>query len=179
MLRPFSGPLAAAFVVLLSSLAHAGGSAGDTLETNTLGLNLVTRDLTTHSTRTVADATNLSEYVGLHHYVVDRLRCGISLQLTERLSPAPAAGTSRLQRVALLPQVGFGFYDPFFAAIVFSYAPRTEGLEKLALGLGGILGAAFPVSDRLSVSLAVEVPWTFYRHQALGLTSLAGLSVRL
>jgi len=177
--RPFSSLLTTALVVLLSSSVHAAGKAGDTLETNTLGVNLVTRDLTSHSTRTVADATNLSEYLGLHHYVVDRLRFGMSLQLSERLSPAPARGTSRLQRVALLPQIGVGFYDPFFAAVVFSYAPRTEGIEKLGLGLGGILGAAFPVSDRLSVSLAVEVPWTFYRHEALGVTSLAGLSVRL
>ncbi len=79
-----------------------------------------------------------------------------------------------------MPQLGWSFYDPFFAALVFSFAPRSEGrANNLSMGVGAIFGAAFPVSKRVSLSAAVEVPWTFYRHQMIGLIALAGVSIRL
>jgi hypothetical protein len=179
VVRLLAVPPWALSALLVCSKAHGAGKEGDVLETNTLGMNLVTRDLTAHATRTVADAANLSEQVGLHYYVADRLRLGMSFQLAERLAPPPATGSSRLQRVAFLPQVGFGVCGPLFVAVVFAYAPRTEGIRKPTLGAGGIVGAAVPLSNRVNASFAVEVPWTFYRHQMIGLTSLLGVSVRL
>jgi hypothetical protein len=165
---------AAVFAVLLSSEAEA--AKGDFLQTDTLGMSLVTRDMTLGRTRTVSDATNLSQLVGLHYFFADRFRAGMSFQITERLWPEPVGEQSRLQRLALLPQVGWRFYDPFFAALILSYAPRTDGQANPALAIQPAIGAAIPVADRLNVSLALEVPYTFYPRQVLGLTSLVGVS---
>ena len=141
-------------------------------------MSLVTRDLDHHTTRTVKDVVNLSEFVGLHGYVIDRLRLGVNLQLTERLWPEPAPG-ARIQRFAVLPQIGWNFYDPFFTALVFGFAPRTEGKEHLNLSLQAVLGVSLPISKRVRVSVAGEVPWTFYDRHLIGFTALTGIAIRL
>jgi hypothetical protein len=141
--------VAGLFAMSWSREGAAAGKKGDFLQTDTLGVSLVSRDMTAHTTRTVADAVNLSEFVGLHYYAVQRVRFGMNLQLTERLWPAPPSPQSRVQRFAFLPQVGWNFYDPFFAGLVFAFAPRSEG-----------------------------VPWTYYPHQMIGLTALTGVSFR-
>lgn len=158
--------------------APAAPKQGEFLQTDTLGVSLLTRDFTARTTKTVSDATNLSEYVGLHYYVVDSVRLGMNVQLTERLRPEPPAPQSRLQRFAFLPQVGWNFYDPFFAGLVLVFAPRTDGQAKLALGVNAIFGVSIPLSKVVSLSGAVEVPYTYYRHQTLGLTGLAGVAFK-
>jgi len=172
-------PLGAFLLLLCVSLpAQAAGRKGDFLQTDTLGVSLVTRDLTTRTTRTISDATNLSEYVGLHYYAIERVRFGMNVQLTERLTPPPPAPQSRIQRFAFLPQVGWNFYDPFFAALVLVFAPRSDGLPKFALGVNAIVGAAIPVSKHVSISAALEVPYTYHPHQVIALTGLAGVAFR-
>lgn len=161
-----------------SRVASAGPKRGEFLQTDTLGINLVSRDLTTRTTKTVSDATNLSEYVGLHYYAIDRVRFGMNVQLTERLTPPPTHPQSRLQRVALLPQVGWNFYDPFFTALVLVFAPRSDGLPKLSLGVNAIIGVAIPVGKHVSLSAALEVPYGYYRDQSIGLIGLAGVGFR-
>jgi hypothetical protein len=158
--------------------AHAAGKRGEFIQTDTLGVSLLTRDLDKDTTRTIRDVVNLSEFVGLHGYVVDRVRLGANLQLTERLWPHPAPGT-RIQRFAVLPQVGWNFFDPFFTAVVFGFAPRTDGKGRLNLSLQGVLGVSLPLSQRVRLSIAGEVPYTFYDRHLIGVTALTGIAIRL
>jgi hypothetical protein len=161
-----------------ATTASAAPKQGEFLQTDVLGVSLFTRDLTAKTTKTVSDATNLSEYIGLHYYAVDRVRFGMNVQLTERLTPPPPYPQSRMQRFAFLPQVGWNFYDPFFAGLVLVFAPRTDGQAKLALGVNAIAGVSIPLSKIVSLSGAVEVPYTYYRHQTIGLTGLAGVAFK-
>lgn len=140
---------------------------------------LVNRDFTDKTTTTITSAFNLSELVGLHYYVADRVRLGMTLQLTERITPAPEPGSSRLQRVALLPQIGWNFWDPLYTALALSYAPRTRGRRIPDVALMGVLGAGVSLSDDIRLSLALEVPWAFRYHQTLGLVVYTGLGFRL
>lgn len=78
-----------------------------------------------------------------------------------------------------MPQLGWSFFDPFYTAIIFSYAPRTQGRGIPDLAVIGALGAALPVSDRVKFSLAIEVPYAVHYHRTLGLVALTGVSVRL
>jgi hypothetical protein len=163
---------------LTARTTHATGKQGEFIQTDTLGVSLLSQNLDTRKTRTLRDVVNLSEIVGLHGYAVDRLRFGASIQMSERLWPEPPSG-GRIQRVAVLPQVGWNFFDPFFTAFVFGFAPRTDGKVHLNLTLQGVLGVSLPLSSRVRFSLAGEVPWTFYDHHLLGVTALTGLSFRL
>ena len=165
--------------VLLSTPAHATGKRGVIIQTDSVGSSLVTYDLDAKSAKSVRDVFNLSEFVGLHAYVVDRVRVGMNLQFTERVWPALPPGKSRFQRFALLPQVGWNFCDPAFAALVFGVAPRTDGRQHVNLTLQGVLGVGFPLSSRVRWSVAGEVPWTYYDKHTLGFTALTGISVRL
>ena len=157
---------------------HAAGKQGEFIQTDTLGVSLLSHDLDTGKTRSVRDYVNLSEFVGLHGYVVDRVRLGANLQLSERLWPRPAPG-GRIQRFAVLPQVGWNFFDPFFCALVFGFAPRTDGKVHLNLSLQGVLGVSLPLSSRVRLSIAGEVPWTFYDRHLVGVTALTGIAIRL
>jgi hypothetical protein len=173
--------LTLAVCVALLSLpgrAHAAPKRGDWLQTDSLSLLLVTRDFTTNKTSTLRKATNLSAIVGLHYYFVDAVRIGMGLQFTERLRPEPAPGASRFQRFALMPQIGWSFYDPFYTALIFSYAPRTQGRAVTDMALIAAIGAAFPLTRRMKFSIAAEIPYAFYDHQSLGLVALSGVSFR-
>lgn len=172
-----AGAISAALVIVAGS-AQAAGKRGEIIQTDALGMNLVTRDLDQHTTRTVADVVNLSQFVGLHGYLVDRVRLGANLQLTERLWPEPGPG-ARIQRFAVLPQIGWNFYDPFFTALVFGFAPRTDGKVHLNLSVQAVLGVSLPISDRVRFSVAGEVPYTFYDRHLIGFTALTGIAIRL
>ena len=163
----------------VSARAHAGMKQGELLQTDSLSMLLASHDYTTHTNSTLRNAVNLSGNVGLHYVFVDRLRVGMNLQLTERLWPEPPGRVSRFQRFALMPQLGWGFYDPFFTALIFSYAPRTLGRALPDLAVLAALGAAFPVTQRMKLSIAFEAPFAFLQHRTLGLVAVAGLSVRL
>ena len=171
--------LAAAVLVGLPSSAFAAGAAGDVVQSDTLGMNLVNYDGTAKSTKTVKDAAVLSEFIGLHYFVVDRVRLGMNFQFGEQLTPAPPPGNSRFAIFALLPQVGVDFYGPMFAALVYTFAPRTAGQGQLGMGFQGVLGAGVPVADGVKVTMAIEVPWNFLPHETIGLTPLLGVAIRL
>jgi hypothetical protein len=171
--------LAAGICCAVASYATSAGAApkqGDILQTDAVSMLLVNRDFTTHTTSSLKDTINLSGVVGLHYYFVDRVRIGMGLQFTERLWPKPPAGVSRFQRFALMPQLGWSFYDPFYTALIFSYAPRTLGRSNLDMAVIGALGAALPITRRMKVSLAVEAPFAFHYHRTLGLVALMGVS---
>lgn len=170
--------LGMALVLLTASVARAA-TQGEWVQTDNLGMNLISHDYTTGKTKTVSDAQKLSVFTGLLYYVTDTLRLGMNLQFTEQLGPTPPSGQSRFQTFALLPQVGWNFLDPFFAALIFTCAPRNAGEDKLDLGFQLLVGAGVAVSQRVRANLALEIPWNFYIHETLGLTPLAGISVRL
>ena len=93
-----------------------------------------------------------------------------------RLHPAPGG---RIQRFAVLPQIGWNFYDPFFTALVFGVAPRTDAKARLNLSLQAVFGVSLPLSSRIRLSLAGEVPYTFYDRHLIGVTALTGIAIRL
>jgi hypothetical protein len=177
-MRRLAASAIAVAIALSAQSAAAAGKRGELILTSSLGMNLVTRDLDRHTTSSVRDVVNLSEYLGLHGYVVDRLRLGVNLQLSERLWPEPPPG-ERIQRFAILPQIGWNFYDPFFASLAFGFAPRSDGKANLNLSLQALLGVSIPVSKRVRLSLAGQVPWTFYDRNLISFTALAGIAIRL
>jgi hypothetical protein len=162
-----------------AAAAAAGPKRGDAIQTDSLSMLVASREYTTHTTTTLRNVVNLSGNVGLHYYFVDRVRAGMTFQLTERIWPDPPAGSSRLQRFALMPQIGWSFRDPFYTALIFSYAPRTQGRAKPDLAVLGALGVALPLSDRVKLSFALEVPFAFLHHRSLGLVVVTGVSFRL
>jgi hypothetical protein len=160
------------------SLAQAAPKKGDVLQTDSLSMLLASHDYTTGESSSIKQTLNLSAVVGLHYYFVDRVRFGMGLQFTERIWPQPPPGSSRFQRFALMPQLGWSFHDPFYTALIFSYAPRTQGRANPDLAIIPVLGAALPVSRRIKLSLAVEAPFAFLYHRTLGVVGLTGVSFR-
>jgi hypothetical protein len=163
---------------LTPSVARAVPEKGTVVQTDTLGMNVVSYNIDTSKTTTVSDAVGLSEFVGAHYFFADGWRLGMNLQFTELLT-TPPAGASRFTTFALLPQVGWHFYGPLFAALVFSFLPRTSGAAKLDLGVQGVLGAAIPITNRVNLAGAIEVPYNFYVHRTVGVTPLLGVIIRL
>ncbi|MGO9835727.1 MAG: hypothetical protein ACLP1X_16105 [Polyangiaceae bacterium] len=122
---------------LASATAWAAGNQGDFLQTDTLGMNILNHQFDTGKTSTLANEAVLSEFVGAHYYFVDRVRLGMNFQFSEQLEPAPAtADGSRLRTFALLPQIGWDFWGPMFAALVVTVAPWTSGTGTFDFGPG-------------------------------------------
>ncbi len=170
---------ALAAVAVVPQEAAAAGKKGDVVQTDALGMNVVSYNLDTTKTTTVADSAGLSEFVGAHYYVADGWRVGMNLQFTELLAPTPPSGGNRFSTFAFLPQVGWHFCGPLFAAVVFAVLPRTAGGANLDLAVQGVFGAGVPLSDRVSLSGALEVPYNFLVHRTVGLTPLLGVSIWL
>src|SRR5690242_1227160 len=101
--------------VLLSSGLSGAAEPGDLLQTDNLGMNLVTWNLSKATHKTVADEQVLSEFVGAHVFPWKDVRLGLNLQFSEQLNPEPKSG-SRFRTFALLPQVGWNIHPPFFVA---------------------------------------------------------------
>lgn len=165
-------------VLLTTSIALAVPERGTVVQTDTLGMNMVSYNFDTSKTTTVADSAGLSEFIGAHYFFADGWRIGMNLQFTELLSSPPPGG-NRFATFALLPQVGWHFYGPLFAAAVFTFAPRTSGGANLDMGVQGVFGAAIPIVQRVNLTAAVEVPYNFYIHNTIGVTPLLGVSIRL
>lgn len=162
----------------VGAAAQAGPEQGDWLQTDSLSMLLASHDFTTRTNSSIRKVVNLSATVGLHHYVVDNVRLGVGLQLTQRLWPALPEGSSSLQRLAIMPQVGWNFYDPFYTALIFSYAPRTQGRAIADMALLPVLGVSVPVTKRMKFTFALETPFAFLYHRTVGLVALAGVSFR-
>jgi len=165
--------------ILFARSAHATGKQGDFIQTDTIGTSIVSRNLDDGTTTSLRNVVNISEFIGLHYYVVDRVRLGMNLQFTERTWPDPPPNRSRFQRFGFLPQIGWNFFDPLFTSLVFGIIPRTDGRAHLNLTVQGVWGVSFPLSDRVRMSVAGEVPYTYYDKHQVGLTALTGVSIRL
>lgn len=168
----------AAAIVFVPARAVAEGKQGDVVQSDTLGMNLVTHTFDTGETTTVKDETVLSEFVGLHYFLVDGIRVGMNLQLSEQLTPTPSSG-SDLRTVAFLPQVGWDFWGPMFAALVGTVAPWTSGTSKFDAGFQGVLGVAIPLASHVKLTFAGEVPVNLVVHRTIGFTPLIGVAFRL
>lgn len=169
----------AAFVVVaaLSAAATAAAGEGDVVQSDNLGMNVVTWNLSQGTFDSVFDKPVLSEFVGLHRYFWQDVRLGMNIQVSEALYP-PKKGDP-LRTFALLPQIGWNCGGPFFVAGVFTFAPITNGTERLVLGVQAVGGASFEIVPRVKLSAAIEVPYNFFPDQTIGLTPLAGVSFRL
>ncbi len=171
--------LAACTLVFASGHAHAAPKRGEWLETNTLSSTVVSRDLDTRTTTTWRKQVNLGGALGLHYYFADALRFGTSVQYIDRIWPEPPPSGSRFQRLALMPQLGWNFWDPCYVATIFTYAPRSRGKWLTDMSISLVLGAGAPLSKRVRLGVSVEMPYAFYYHRALSLVALTGVSVVL
>jgi hypothetical protein len=176
--------LATAMVVgvLVPRSANAEGKQGDLVQTDTVGLRLVnyTYDPPPAQTKTIADQGVLSEFVGLHYFFIDRVRLGMNLQFSEQLAPpvGPGNGTA-FRTFAFLPQIGWDFWGPMFAAFVVTLAPWSSGTSTFEFGVQGVLGVGIPIVPRVKLTAAVEVPFTLAPDRAVALTPLLGVAIRL
>jgi hypothetical protein len=157
---------------------QSGPRRGEIVQTDTLGMNMVSWNLDTQKTTTVANSAGLSEFVGAHYFFADRWRLGMNFQFTELLT-TPSGTSDRFATFALLPQIGWHFYDPFFAAVVFTFAPRTHGTGDLDMGFQGVFGAGLRLAEGVKITAALEVPYNFYLQRTIGITPLLGLSIKL
>jgi hypothetical protein len=168
-----------ALCCLVSRSSTAGGAQGEVVQTDSVGIGLLTRDLDAKKTTTVADAANINEYFGIHYYFVERVRMGMVFQWSQRIAPEPPEGESRFQRLAFLPQIGWNFVDPFYVTAIYGIAPYTRGQSRLDMTVEGALGASFPLSDSVRLSFSAVVPYAFYAQRSIGLTAVTGLGFRL
>src|SRR5581483_5146001 len=150
---------------------------GTFVQSDTLGMNLVSYNFDTGKTTGVGDVAGLSEFVGLHYFVIDRLRVGLNFQFTEYLTDT-SPGQSRFATFALLPQIGWHFWGPLFIAAVFTIAPwtlggrpvppSTTGSNNFDLGFQFVFGGAIPLAKGVSLTLAGEVPYNFLVYRTIG-----------
>lgn len=176
--RAFGAIAAASWLAVSTRSIEAAPERGTVQQTDTLGMNVVTYNFDSGKTSTVSNGATLSEFVGLHYFFAPAWRIGANLQFAETLTSLPS-GESHFSTFGLLPQVGWHFWDPLFAALIFGVLPRTNGVANLDLGVLGVIGASGTVADGISLSAALEVPYYFNVHRTLGLTPLAGVSIRL
>ncbi len=180
--------VAAVLALALPDDARAQRIQGTFVQSDTLGMNMVSYNFDTGKTTGVGDTAGLSEFVGLHYFVIDNLRVGLNFQFTEYLTNT-SPGQSRFATFALLPQVGWHFWGPLFMAVVFTIAPwtlggkpippSTTGSNNFDLGFQYVIGGAIPLAKGVNLTLAAEVPYNFLVYRTIGFTPLIGVSIRL
>jgi len=164
---------------LLSARSVSAAEAGDVVQVTNVGVPLYVHNFDTGKNTSVGDKLSISEFLGAHYFITDRIRVGMMVQLTEQFSGDLAKGSDRWTTFALLPQVGWHFYRRFFVAGVFTYAPRSGGKDQLDLGVQAVFGGSLPITDCASFGYALEVPYNFHVARTIGITPLVGLSYRL
>lgn len=164
---------------VFSPAAHAAGQAGDIVETDMLGTNVWQYNFGSQKTTTIANDFALSEFLGLHYYFVDEVRAGMAFQFTETIAPPPADGVSSFSTFALLPQVGWNFAKPFFAQLTFAVRLRKDSVAEVDLGVQAVFGASLPLTNQISGTFAVEIPYYFKLEQTIGVTPLVGIAYKL
>ena len=167
----------AAALISFASPAAAAPKRGTFVQTDTVGMNLVSYNFDTGKATTVGDVAALSEFFGVHYFVLDGLRIGLNFQFSEYLTQ-PKPGQRRLATFAALPQIGWHFWGPLFAALVLTVAPWTGGGPEHDLGVQAVFGGAYELG-RVSLTAAVEVPYNFLVYRTIGVTPLLGISVKL
>lgn len=172
--------------VLLALCLFSGtawAEAGDVSGTFAVGTSLVAQRFATSTKSaelsTIGDNFSPSEFVGAGYFLTDRLRLGLNLQFTEAVAVPNPQPPSAWTVFSLLPQVSYRFYWDLYAALVGFFPLRYGGVWQAGYGIQLVLGAAIPVAKIVAVTVAVEVPYLAYPVEALGLTPLVGVSVKL
>lgn len=169
------------FVLLLTALLAApawAAEAGDVIETDTLGANFATWNLSKSTASNFVDTPVVSQWVGAHYFISSDVRIGANFQFAEQMGVMPKSG-GRLRTFAVLPQVGWNFHPPFFVAGIFTIAPRSGGGANLLLGVQPVIGAAFSLSSFVKLTVTLQIPYNFFPDQTVGITAHAGISVTL
>jgi hypothetical protein len=152
---------------------------GDVVVADNIGVPLYTHNFDTGKDTSVGDKLTISEFLGAHVFITRTIRVGMMVQWTEQYTGDLASGSDHFTTFALLPQVGWNFYDHFSAAAIFTYAPRSNGKNELDLGVQALLGYGLPITKNASVNLLLEVPYNFHVARTIGITPLAGLTMDL
>jgi hypothetical protein len=100
-------------------------------------------------------------------------------QWTQQYGGPLAPGADTFSTFALLPQVGWNFYDHFTAAAIFTYAVRAGGKPQYDLGVQALLGYGVPITETASFSGAIEIPYNFHLARTIGVTPLVGFAFKL
>jgi hypothetical protein len=149
------------------------------VQADNIGLPLYTYNFDSASGTSFTEKPRLSEFMGAHYYITSTVRVGMMLQWTEQYGGALDAGADNFTTFALLPQVGWNFYDHFTAAAIFTYAIRASGKPEYDLGVQALVGYAVPITEGVSFNAAVEIPYNFHLARTLGVTPLVGFGYRL
>ena len=173
--------LVSALTLALAAAARPAraAEAGEVVQADNLGFPLYTYNFDTKTGTSIGQKVFVSEFMGAHYFVTDTVRVGMMIQFTEQFAGDLAPGADRFSTFALLPQVGWNFYDHFSAAAIFTYAPRAAGKARYDLGVQALLGYAIPLRDGVAFAAALEVPVNFRLATTLGFTPLVGFSYRL
>ncbi len=153
--------------------------AGDVIVVDNFGVPLYTHNFDTGKDVGVGDKLLVSEFLGAHYFVTQRIRLGMMFQWTEQYTGALAPGADHFTTFALLPQIGWNIYDHFSAAAIFTYSARAAGKDTYDLGVQALLGYGLPITKNASFNVALEVPYNFRLARTLGMTPLLGLTVQL
>ncbi len=157
----------------------AAREAGDVIVVDNIGVPLYTHNFDTGKDVGIGDKLYISEFIGAHYFVTKTIRVGMMFQWTEQYTGALATGADHFTTFALLPQIGWNFYDHFSAAAIFTYAARASGMATYDLGVQALLGYCLPVTKNASFNMLLEVPYNFRLARTIGITPLLGLTLDL
>ncbi|MCL2448040.1 MAG: hypothetical protein FWD17_03735 [Polyangiaceae bacterium] len=166
-------------VCLVPCLRAEARDAGDVVVAANIGVPLYTHNFDTGKDTTIHDRLSISELLGAHYFVTKAVRVGMMVQWTEQYTGALARGSDRFSTFALLPQVGWNFYDHFSVAAIFTYAPRASGQNRMDLGVQALFGYGLPITKSATLNLIAEVPYNFHLARTIGVSPLAGLTMDL
>ena len=168
-------------LVVAATSAHAARAAeqGEVIVVDNVGVPLYTHNFDTKKDITIGDKLLVSEFMGAHYFITDTIRVGMMVQWTEQYTGEVPAGADHFTTFALLPQIGWNFYDHFSTAAIFTYAPRAGGKDQLDIGVQALVGYGVPITDHASFNAAVEIPINFKVATTIGITPLVGLSMKL
>jgi hypothetical protein len=172
--------VAAATAACLSAARPAAArEAGDVIVVDNIGVPLYTHNFDTGKDVGIGDKLYISEFIGAHYFVTKTIRVGMMFQWTEQYTGDLAPGADHFTTFALLPQIGWNFYDHFSAAAIFTYAGRAAGKDTYDLGVQALLGYSLPVTKNASFNMLLEVPYNFRLARTIGITPLVGLTLDL
>ena len=174
---------AACLLCVAASLAvsrrASAREAGDVIVVDNVGVPLYTHNFDTGKNVGIQDKLLISEFVGAHYFITKTIRVGMMMQWTEQYTGELAPGADHFTTFALLPQVGWTFYDHFSTAAIFTYAPRSGGKDQYDLGVQALIGYSLPITTHAAINFAIEVPFNFRVAYTLGVTPLVGLTLDL
>lgn len=171
--------VAAAVGCLSAARPAAAREAGDVIVVDNIGVPLYTHNFDTNKDIGVGDKLMVSEFIGAHYFVTSTIRVGMMFQWTEQYSGDLAPGSDHFTTFALLPQIGWTFYDHFSAAAIFTYAARAAGKDAYDFGVQALLGYSLPITKTAAFNMALEIPYNFRLARTLGITPLLGLTLDL